>query len=115
MGDAVELKVCIRCRPFGHKDKLGVLISTRKDAGEMKLVNLEQEREMSVGRYAFNNTWWSAPNFEKFLTNDDRHLEECKTLKVITQEDVYGIWKREEKRVCKLQIDNGSLLMRRYR
>ena len=91
MGDAVELKVCIRCRPFSHKDKLGVLISTRKDAGEMKLVNLEQEREMSVGRYAFNNTWWSAPNFEKFLTNDDRHLEECKTLKVITQEDVYGM------------------------
>ena len=55
----------------------------------MHLVNVEQEREMSAGKYAFNNTWWSAPNFQTFLSNDDKNLQLCKDLKVVTQEHVY--------------------------
>ena len=51
---AVELKVCIRCRTFSHKDKLGVLLKqVKEDAGEADLVNVEMVREMGGNRYGF--------------------------------------------------------------
>ena len=89
MAAAVELQVCIRCRPFSQKDKLGVLIVRNGDTDEMALVNLEQEREIATDRFAFNQAWWSAYNYDKFLYSDPEHMEKCANLQIISQNDVF--------------------------
>ena len=49
MADAVELKVCIRCRPFSVKDRAGIILEQLGETkGEARIVNAEQERNVSA-------------------------------------------------------------------
>ncbi len=91
MADAVELKVCIRCRPFSVKDRAGIILEQLGETkGEARIVNAEQERARGPNRYGFAYTWCSAYNYKKFLSaDDDENLQVYQQLKQISQEDVY--------------------------
>ena len=109
---AVELKVCIRCRTFSHKDKLGVLLKqVKEDAGEADLVNVEMVREMGGNRYGFGKTWWSAGNWKSYLENDARYVEECGNLANISQTDVY---ETEGMKILNELLDGQAVVMFAY-
>ena len=88
--DSVHLQVCIRCRPFAKKDKLGVIIRNAKkgDIGdEVELISEDGDR---FGRWGFNKAWWSAYNYEKFTDQDSIDKVKDAGLISVSQEEVYA-------------------------
>ena len=88
MGD-IHLNVCIRCRPFAHKDSLGVLMTQEEDGNSS--VELLDEHGNSRSRTGFSKAWWSGSGYERFT--DDRSqaiIRRHKMTHSITQEEIYA-------------------------
>ena len=64
---AVALQVCIRCRPFAKKDKLGVIITNGKDGAGDEVELISEEGDL-FGRWGFSKAWWSAYGYEKYIS-----------------------------------------------
>ena len=107
---AICLQVCIRCRPFASKDKLGVVIYNGKE-GEGDEVELISEDGERFGRWGFSKAWWSAYGYEKFT--DEESIQTIKTagLKTINQEDVYNQVGAKMKRQF---LDGNAVVMFAY-
>lgn len=107
---AICLQVCIRCRPFASKDKLGVVIYNGKE-GEGDEVELVAEDGERFGRWGFSKAWWSAYGYEKFT--DEESIQTIKTagLKTINQEDVYNQVGAKMKRQF---LDGNAVVMFAY-
>ena len=64
---SVHLQVCIRCRPFAHEDKLGLIMKEEEDGNSS--IELLDQNGTPHSRRGFAKSWWSAYNcrFNLFL------------------------------------------------
>eukprot|EP00924_Labyrinthula_sp_SR-Ha-C_P007575 maker-scaffold_42-snap-gene-0.53-mRNA-1 protein AED:0.04 eAED:0.04 QI:0/0/0/0.66/0.8/0.66/6/0/1391 len=77
---SVGIKVCVRCRPFVEKDKLGVKFSNTNEAGESKGEVELLASKYKTQRFGFSYCWWSAYGYEKYLDENERELAKSFTL-----------------------------------
>jgi len=57
---SVHLQVCIRCRPFAHEDKLGLIMKEEEDGNSS--IELLDQNGTPHSRRGFAKSWWSAYN-----------------------------------------------------
>ena len=87
MGD-IHLNVCIRCRPFAHKDSLGVILKQEEDGNSS--VELLDENGHSYSRIGFSKAWWSGSGYERFTDEKSQAIiQRHKMTHSITQEEIY--------------------------
>jgi hypothetical protein len=86
---AVHLQVCIRCRPFASKDKLGVIMKEEEDGGNSSIELLSPKGAPYGQRWGFTKAWWSGHGYEKYTDELSQSLIKRNQMKNITQEEVY--------------------------
>ena len=85
---SVHLQVCIRCRPFANKDKLGVIM--REEADGNSSIELLDESGQPHGRWGFSKSWWSGYGYERFTDQKSQNIIKQCHMKSIDQEAVYA-------------------------
>lgn len=84
---SVSIKVAVRVRPFTCKSPLGVnMVQNSEESGEVQLL----KSKYSTNRFAFSWAWWTAFNYKKYLTQDDKHYGMAEDMKIATQPMVYA-------------------------